>query len=270
MSSLYTHSLLSHSIAKFVMQKIVFCGRLVLILAFFSGCDKEKVSEDAQITLGRELFHDTRFSSSGEQSCATCHPDGHTDNRKWHFPAIHDSSSGKPDSLKTLTLWGIAQTGPPYLWSGRTTGLYEITKLYTDTIMGGLASHEELEALVAYQKSLVAPSNPWIRNDGELTMEQQRGKKIYETKGFCSPCHPAPTGTNGFVKDIGTGGFFKTPSLIAMYSKSDFFHDGRAKTLRDVIHFYIADPENKLRDHDFIINLSDQEISDLIEYLKSF
>jgi cytochrome c peroxidase len=66
------------------------------------------------------------------------------------------------------------------------------------------------------------------------------------------------------------GGTFKTPGLTALYSKKNFFHDGRAGSLRDVIYFYIADPENKLRNGGFVINLSDKEIDDLIEYLKTF
>ena len=240
-----------------------------MCLLVWTGCDKEKIKEDPQITLGRELFNDLRFSTAGDQSCATCHPEGHTDNRKWHFPAIHDSTNGVPDSLKTLTLWGVAQTGPPYLWSGRNIDLFKVTQLYTDSIMGGHATNEEIEALVAYEKSLVAPSNPWIQNNGHLTASQERGKNIYETKGFCSPCHPAPLGTNGLIKDIGLGGFFKTPGLIAMYSKSNFFHNGSARTLKDVIYYYIADPEGKLGDHGFVINLTDKEIDDLIEYLKT-
>ena len=243
----------------------IFCLILMCI-----SCDREKVKEDTQIAWGRVLFNDTKFSVNGDQSCATCHPEGHTDNRKWHFPAIHDSTGGIPDSLKTLTLWAVALTGPPYLWSGKNISLDSVTRLYTNEIMGGNATTEEIAALVAYQKSLVAPSNPWVNHDGELTTAQIRGKKIYETKGFCSPCHPAPIGTNGGTKDIGSGGAFKTPGLVAMYSKSNFFHNGSAKTLRDVIYFYIADPENKLRNDGFIVDLTDQEIDDLIEYLKTF
>lgn len=252
------------------MSKIVLFGAIILNAVFFTGCDKDKIRENAQITYGRALFHDMKFSTNGDQSCATCHPEGHTDNRKWHFPAIHDSTHGIPDSLKTLTLWGVAQTGPPYLWSGRNADLNKITRLYTDSIMGGHATTEEIDALVAYQKSLIAPGNPWVSNDGELTPAQKRGKKIYETKGYCSPCHPAPTGTTGGSKDIGSGGTFKTPGLIALYSKKNFFHDGSAKTLRNVIYFYIADPQHKLRDGGFIINLEDKEIDDLIEYLRTF
>lgn len=252
------------------MQKTVFYGTIVIVLAFSTGCDKDKIREDAQIAFGRELFHDVKFSATGDQSCATCHPEGHSDNRKWHFPAIHDSSNGVPDSLKTLTLWGVALTGPPYLWSGINVELDSITRLYTNTIMGGHATEEEIEALVAYQKSLVAPSNPWIQSDGELNAAQKRGKKIYESKGYCSPCHPAPTGTNRGLKNIGTGGTFKTPGLIAMYAKSSFFHDGKAKSLRGVIDFYIADTGHELQNSGFVINLNDNEIDDLIEYLKTF
>lgn len=252
------------------MRNIIFIGAVFLSLSVLSGCEKEKIDEDAQIALGRELFRDLRLSASGDQSCATCHPEGHTDNRKWHFPAIHDSTDGIPDSLKTLTLWGIALTGPPYLWSGKNITLDSVTRLYTNTIMGGHATEEEIDALVAYQKSLIAPSNPWVQNDGDLNAEQKRGKRVYESKGYCSPCHPAPTGTNRGLKDIGSGGAFKTPGLIAMYSKSNFFHNGSAKTLRDVIYFYISDPQNKLRNAGFVINLTDSEIDDLIAYLRTF
>lgn len=250
------------------MRNIVFIGTIFLILNTLTGCYNEKIDEDARIALGRSLFRATKFSIDGDLSCATCHPEGHTDNRKWHFPAIHDSTGGIPDSLKTLTLWGIALTGPPYLWSGKNITLDSVTRLYTNTIMGGQATEEEIDALVAYQKSLIAPGNPWIQNDGELNSAQIRGKRIYETKGYCSPCHPAPTGTNRGLKDIGSGGIFKTPGLIAMYSKSNFFHDGRAKTLRNAIYFYIANPT--LIAAGFDINLTDSEIDDLIEYLKTF
>ncbi len=252
------------------MHKIIGSFTVFFLVLAILSCEDEKMREDALIAKGRALFHDTKFSSSGDQSCATCHPEGHTDNRKWHFPSIHDSTNGKPDSLKTLTLWDVVLTGPPYLWSGQIVGLDSVTRLYTNTIMGGDASPEEIEALVAYQKSLTAPGNPWLSDSGILTAAQQRGKRIYETKGYCSPCHPAPTGTNKGSKDIGLGGTFKTPGLVALYSKSNFFHNGSARALRDVIYFYIADPENKLRNGGFVINLSDQEIDDLIEYLRTF
>lgn len=250
-------------------------GKKIYCLAAFAGlflfsCESEKISEDSLITEGRALFRNKKFSINHDQSCETCHPQGHMDNRKWHFPAIHGLTNSVPDSFRTLTLWGVVENGPPYLWTGNRASLEAVSRLYTDTIMGGGATQDEIDALVAYQKSLVFPDNPWRNNDGSYTAAQSRGKKIYETKGFCSPCHPAPKGTNGFMKDIGTGGIFKTPGLRAMFSEEPYFHDGRAKTLKDVINFYVADTSGAIQAGGHDIDLSENEKNDLLEYLRTF
>ncbi len=240
-----------------------------LALATMIGCDKERIGEDPLVTRGRTLFSDPKFSTDGLTTCGTCHPGGHMDNLKWHFPAIHDSTNGVPDSLRTLTLWGVSETGPPYLWDASGKDLRNVTRLYTDTIMGGTASDDEIEALVAYQRSLVFPQNPWLPSGGTLTAQQERGKLVYETTGLCSPCHPLPTGTTGKPKDVGTGGLFKTPGLRNIVSQYPYFHDGRAATLRDVIDFYDADTSGALRAAGFDIRLSEQEKEDLVEFLKT-
>lgn len=234
-------------------------------IATLCSCELERPSEDDIISQGRRLFRDTKYSAGHDTSCETCHPDGHMDNRLWHFDAIHRVG----DSVRTLTLWGIASTGAPYLWDASRRDLYEVTRLYTDTIMGGHATDGELEALVAYQKSLVFPSNPYVNSDGTLTPAQARGRTVYETKGLCSPCHTLPTGTNGKAKNIGTGGIIKTPGLRGAYSYGQFFHDGRAKSLREVIDFYDADTSGILKLSGFDINLLENEKSDLIEFLRT-
>lgn len=239
------------------------------VLTVLIACYAEAPTEDDLITTGRELFRDTRFSTSGSISCATCHPSGHMDNRRWHFASIHDSTNGQPDSLRTLTLWGIAETGPPYLWDASRTNLEEVTRLYTDTIMGGSATDEEIEALVAYQKSLVFPSNPNRQVDETLSDVQRKGKEVYETIGRCSPCHTLPTGTNGKPKNIGTGGIFKTPGLRSVYLQTAFFHDGRARSLKELVDFYDADTSGRLTQDGFVIDLTEEEKSDLIEFLKT-
>ena len=38
-------------------------------------------TNSALIASGRALFNDTRLSGSGQYSCASCHPNGHTDNK---------------------------------------------------------------------------------------------------------------------------------------------------------------------------------------------
>jgi len=251
---------------KFVLIRNVLLGLSV----FLTSCDKDAVNDDPLISQGRELFKDTRFSTNHDQSCETCHPHGHMDGKLWHFPAIHGSTSGKPDSVRTLTIWGITETGPPYLWDGSRWDLAGVTRLYTDTIMGGNATADEIDALVAYQKSLLFPKSPWVNDDGTLNAAQQRGKTIYETKGLCSPCHPAPVGSNRFTKNIGTGGVFRTPGLRWMFSEAPYYHDGRAKSLRDVVNFYANDTSGTLHNAGFDIDLTESEKDDLLEYMKTF
>lgn len=43
------------------MRNIVFLGAVFLSLSTLLGCDKERIDENAQIALGRELFRDPRF-----------------------------------------------------------------------------------------------------------------------------------------------------------------------------------------------------------------
>lgn len=236
---------------------IMFC------VTIFVACDKEQITEVAQITKGRDLFRSNQFSSDGQTSCATCHPDGHMDNRKWHFAAIHDTTAGIPDSFRTITLWGIAQSGAPYLWKNSFRSLESVTRLYTDTIMGGIATEDEIAALVAYQRSLIFPGNPNLANNGLLTEVQARGKSIFDDsrRGNCAPCHQAPTYGNPIPKNIYTGGTFRTIGLRGIYSMAPYFHNGSAKTLHDVIEHYAG--------NGLIAPLTPQERDDLVEYLKT-
>ena len=57
-------------------------------------------------------------------------------------------------------------------------------------------------------------------------------------------------------------GTYRTSTLKGMFAKSKrgFYHDGRFPTLLDVVNHY---------DQCFGLNLSSQQKSDLVEYLKS-
>src|SRR5262245_56089312 len=72
----------------------------------------------------------------------------------------------------------------------------------------------------------------------------------------------------GNVMDIGA---FKTPSLRDVDLTAPYFHDGSAKTLDEVVKFYVkGGGTNPYRDWQLEpIRLSDQERADLVEFLKS-
>jgi hypothetical protein len=75
----------------------------------------------------------------------------------------------------------------------------------------------------------------------------------------CASCHqPGNAFVDHQVHDVGTGGRFKTPSLINADFNAPYFHDGRYDSYAQVIgHF----------DHLFDLGLAADEKSDLVAYL---
>lgn len=101
------------------------------------------------------------------------------------------------------------------------------------------------------------------RGEGKLNFMEQRGFEIASQKG-CFNCHSTSlftdnlshnTGLDLFFTDKGLGGFtkivkqdgkFKTPSLRNVELSGPYMHDGRFKTLEEVIKFYDEDVANNL------------------------
>lgn len=246
---------------------------IIGLTGFFQSCDREKVDEDAQIRLGRKLFNDPKFDNVFGQtvSCATCHPGGDMDHKKWFLPPMSS------DSVATPTLFGVAETSP-YLWLGNGgNDLKEITRSVIDTILHGTATEEELEALAAYQFSLVVPANPWRNSDGSLTLQQEQGKQVFENQGKCNVCHSGEAFTGKFKIEIKKlNPQVDVPSLRWIFATAPYFRDHSAATLRNVIDHYADSVQtiqmtnwgwNTLGIYD--IDLTEQEKADLIEYLKT-
>jgi hypothetical protein len=131
----------------------------------------------------------------------------------------------------------------------------------------------KLGALHFYQLAIPAPKPPQGSFDEDAAA---RGKEIFEGQAKCSTCHVPPLFTEpGWnlhtPEEIGIDNFqanrapdkrYRTAPLkgIWTHTKRGFFHDGRFATLDDVVRHY---------DNLFGLGLSDQQIHDLVEYLKS-
>jgi hypothetical protein len=152
----------------------------------------------------------------------------------------------------------------------------------------------KLGALQFFQLAMPAPiPRPNIDFDNAAAL---RGDKLFEGKARCTQCHAEPLWTDAgwnlhSAAEIGiddfqanrapngltsTGttlpnGFYKTMNLAGLYvrenglfmdpkNKGRFYHDGRFATLLDVVNHYNAV---------FNLNLTPQEASDIVEYLKS-
>ena len=132
----------------------------------------------------------------------------------------------------------------------------------------------KLAALHAYQISLPPPKAPKRIYNGEAA---GRGKVLFLTKAKCASCHVPPLFTEPghqmhTAEEMGIDDFqakrspdgknYKTMSLRGLFArtKGGFFHDGRFKSLTEVVQHY----NGHLK-----LQLSEKEINDITEYLKS-
>ena len=210
----------------------------------------------------------------GRDHSATCHADSHTNgldfdtmNDGWHdYSTAHERSRKKVPSMRR-----VAKTGP-WTWHGWQTSLDEaMIESFTKSMQGTEPSDDEVKEIVAYISSLDYPKNPNRAPDGSLTASAERGKRVFESaKAACNTCHGGPEYTDGKVHDVGldepgtryTG--HNPPSLRGAYDKAPYLHDGRAKTLLETLKGDHS-PEKVTG----LGELTDDELKDLVEYVKS-
>lgn len=231
-------------------------------------------AEVSMVRRGEMLFHDATRSFNQWYSCNTCHSDGHTNgldfdtmNDGWHDLSNEHKRSRK----KVPTLRRVTRTGP-WTWHGWQTDLEEaMVESFTKSMQGKNPSREDVEALIAYLDTLDYPRNPFVPADGLVSESAQRGKRVYESSvAACASCHGGPELTDGKVHDIGLeerGAVYKgynPPSLVGLYDKDPYLHDGRAADLRETLTKWHA-PEEVTG----LGELNEQELQDLLEYLKT-
>jgi hypothetical protein len=142
---------------------------------------------------------------------------------------------------------------------------------------------KKLPELHFYQLAIPAPApKPGI--DFSVAAAQ-RGDELFSGKAGCNNCHveplwsepgwnlhtPAEIGVDSFQADRSPDGVYKTMNLAGIFvrenglfmrasNKGRYYHDGRFKTLLDVVNHYNTR---------FSLNLTAQEKTDVVEYLKS-
>lgn len=132
----------------------------------------------------------------------------------------------------------------------------------------------KLPALQAYQLSLQAPPAPAGSFDAAAAT---RGRAVFTGAGKCASCHSGVlfTDANATLHPPGdsmaepespsyasrsASKQYRTSPLKGVWQHAPYFHDGSAATLNDVVQTY---------DRKLGLGLSDQQIDDLAEYLKS-
>jgi len=182
--------------------------------------------------LGRLLFHsvgDARIARDG-RACASCHPEGRDDSLVWATP---------DGPRRTIMLAGRVQGTAPYAWNGSEESLRVHLSTTFDRLngAGGLKS-VELDGLTAYVESLAPPVTPPALRDAQV----QRGAELFASADVgCASCHAGSLATDNQRHDVKSKtdadktGEFNTPSLHLVGGTGPYFHDGRYKSLHDLL-----------------------------------
>ena len=190
--------------------------------------------------------------------------------------------------------------------------------LPVDPKEGGLDrySDEQLYALALYLYSLKPPPNPNLPKTSEQKAVVERGRiAFFDSENRCATCHKKesgytnnkltpvrdfkvpedhPEGTNIMSRSVGTDptlatqtrrgtGFYKVPSLLGVWYRGPFEHNGSCATLEDWFNpkrtndTYVptgwkGPPGTKTRavkGHEFGLDLSIDDRSALIAFLKT-
>ena len=213
------------------------------------------------VAAGAKLFYSGKLSFSGQFSCASCHPDGHTDGLNWDLPA-----DGFNNFHNTKSLLGAAGTAP-YGWNGKSESLRSRFVGTLRSLFQYDPSDEEVAALEAYLDQLDYPSRLPHQADPKAPATE-RGRALFKGVARCHDCHSGPRLADGVSHDVGTGGKdsleFDTPSLIRVSETAPFLHDGRAESLESIFGKH-----NPQQQHGNAAALDAEQRADLIEYLKS-
>jgi mono/diheme cytochrome c family protein len=225
------------------------------------GRNDSGAADDDRVRRGERLFYNGKLSFSGQFSCASCHPDGHTDGLNWDLPA-----DGFNNFHNTKSLLGAAGT-TPYGWNGASETL---RSRFTGTLRSLFQyepSEEEIVALEIFLERLNYPERLPRRVD-PASDAAKRGRALFEGVARCKECHAGSRLADAGQHDVGTGTreseTYDTPSLIRIAETAPYLHDGRAESLEAIFQKH-----NPSKRHGNAASLDAMQLADLIEYLKS-
>jgi YVTN family beta-propeller protein len=224
--------------------------------AFLGGPEKPSPARQ-----GERIFVDGYRSWHEWFSCNTCHVDGHTNGGI--YDTLNDGKYGNPK--KTLSLRGVTKTGP-WTWHGHErdfAGMLQASFIHT--MARGALRTEELDAVTAYLETLDFAPAPRDLPAAAV----RRGEAVFKAKG-CGSCHagPAYTSDEAVLTGLEAPGDahpgFNPPSLRGVTKRGPWLHDGRAKTLEEVLLEHHR--PSKLAGKS---DLAPAELSDLLAFLRS-
>ncbi len=217
-------------------------------------------------------------------SCNSCHVNGHV-NQAFFIPGLSARPAGldptgplfnaaandhAANHTDIPSLRGIRSLGP-FGRDGRIGSLREFARhVIVDEFAGPEPAPLLLDALVAYMNEFEFLPNPRLGPLGQVrnaSSEERRGEVLFRTPRramaglACADCHKPEAGfTDSRPHDVGTGGMFRTPTLLNANSSAPYGHDGRWADYQAVVgHF----------DQTFALGLGPADRRALVAYLRA-
>ena len=183
----------------------------------------------------------------------------------------NDGSNG---TFKTvLSLRNVTHTGP-WTWHGWQQDLRKaMKKSIVDTMLGKEPTEDDVSAMIACFQTLKTPPRVLtaIRTAALPKRPVPRRKGVSKrAKANCAHCLSCAYFTDGKIHDVGTGEKrdkykgYNPPSLLGIYDRILYLHDGRCGTLEQVLRGPTIP--------DIVTGrgpLTEAELQDLIAYVKS-
>ncbi|TKS60756.1 MAG: cytochrome-c peroxidase [Nitrospira sp.] len=150
------------------------------------------------------------------------------------------------------------------------------------------------KAIASFQRTVLSGNSPADRFDqgqeeGAISAAAQHGLILFREKARCTKCHSGFNFTDEKFHNLGIGWddnkvdlgrymvtgnaeeivAFKTPTLREIARSAPYMHDGRFKTLEEVVNFYNKGGVKNPHQDNLIIplELTEQEKHDLVEFL---
>ncbi len=213
------------------------------------------------------MFHDatdSRIAASGTVSCASCHPDGRSDNQVWKFTF---------GPRNTPQLGGGILDSAPFHWPGDVPTVPALNDMTVLPFMGGTGLDAGSFQFVAKFIDTIraAPSAAAAR--GDLTVAEAHGEEIFNSaETGCTACHSGAHFTDNVAYDINSKSnllgsdirAFQTPVLHGLKRTAPYFHDGKFADLEALVNGAVRNDQMGVGSH-----LSDSDAADLVAYLKT-
>jgi cytochrome c peroxidase len=173
-------------------------------------------------------------------------------------------------------------------------GIKSYVKLFEKAYPGeGITKESLAKAIASFERTVVTSDSPFDKyikgNKKAISDKAIKGFELFRGKAECINCHDGFNFTDGSFQNIGLDdgdlgrknvinkdvfhGAMKTPTLRDVTKTSPYFHDGSMKDLTEATKMCCQGGKNReakgISTAMKNVNLSDEEVSLLVEFMKS-